>query len=53
MEVRMIRVGEGYYSPMKKMSPEEREVVDKVLREMREVTSKVTINGQEEGEQEP
>ena len=49
----MIRVGEGYYSPMIKIPRKHRRAVDKVLREMREVTLKIIINGEGEGEQEP
>ena len=42
----MIRVGEGYYSPMNKIPPEYKGAVDRVLRDMRQVTSRMIIDGQ-------
>lgn len=41
----MIRVGEGHYSPMNKIPPEYQQLVDKILRDIRQVTSRVVING--------
>ena len=43
----IVRVGEGHYNPMNKIPPEHRQAVDRILRDIRRVTSKVTINGQE------
>ena len=48
----MIRVGEGHYNPMNKIPPEYKSTVDRVLREMRQVTSRMVINGQKDQEDE-
>lgn len=40
------RVGEGYYTPMPKQTIEHWQMVQQVLREMRQVTSRLVINGE-------
>lgn len=39
------RVGEGHYTPMPKMAIEHWQMVQQVLREMRQVTHRLVING--------
>ena len=41
----MIRVGEGYYSPMNKIPLEHYDNIQAVLHRMRKVTHKLSING--------
>ena len=44
MEV--IRVGEGHYSPMNQIPPEHKAAIARVLVGMRQVTYRLTINGE-------
>ena len=45
---RIVRVGEGHYTPMNKIPPKYKDEVDRVLRSMRQITYKLTIKQEEE-----